>query len=162
LAFVQEPRRSRHPGGRRQSALQSIRRDSGESRKASVCKEGPRPSLHQLARFARRAKGDRGLQDQWAGVVLPQRQCTGGMMVARLAVILAATTIAVPALASEPVLLHAAGSLRTALTEVTEAFEAASGQKLQAKYGPSGMLKEEIAGGGPPAGVAPPNNENPP
>src|SRR5262249_1082505 len=161
LAFVQEPRRSRHPGGRRQAALQSVRRDSGESRKASLCKEGPRPSLHQLARFARRAKGDCGLQDQGAGVVLPQRQCTGGMMVARLAVILAATTIAVPALASEPVLLHAAGSLRTALTEVTEAFEAALGQKVQAKYGPSGTLKDEIAGGAHAEVFASANMEHP-
>ena len=55
--------------------------------------------------------------------------------------------MAVPSLASEPVLLHAAGSLRTALTEVTWAFEAVSGQRVQAKYGPSGTLKDEIAGG---------------
>ena len=66
-------------------------------------------------------------------------------MLARLAVTLAAATIAVPAVA--PVLLHAAGSLRTALTEVAGAFEAASGQRVQAKYGPSGTLKDEIAGG---------------
>jgi molybdenum ABC transporter molybdate-binding protein len=52
-----------------------------------------------------------------------------------------------PAIASEPVLLHAAGSLRTALTEVASAFEATSGQKVQAKYGPSGTLKDEIVGG---------------
>jgi len=83
------------------------------------------------------------------------------MMVARLAVILAATTIAVPALASEPVLLHAAGSLRTALTEVTEAFEAASGQKVQAKYGPSGTLKDEIAGGAHAEVFASANMEHP-
>jgi ABC-type molybdate transport system substrate-binding protein len=51
------------------------------------------------------------------------------------------------AVASEPVLLHAAGSLRSALTEVASAFEAASGQKVEAKYGPSGTLKDEIAGG---------------
>src|SRR5499433_1953402 len=68
-------------------------------------------------------------------------------MLSRLVVILAATTMAVPAVASEPVLLHAAGSLRTALTEVTWAFEAVSGQRVQAKYGPSGTLKDEIAGG---------------
>jgi molybdate transport system substrate-binding protein len=49
--------------------------------------------------------------------------------------------------ASEPVLLHAAGSLRSALTEVASAFEAASGQKVEARYGPSGTLKDEIAGG---------------
>src|SRR5215467_8532833 len=79
----------------------------------------------------------------------------------RVAVILAVTTIAVPALASEPVLLHAAGSLRTALTEVTEAFEAASGQKVQAKYGPSGMLKEEIAGGAHAEVFASANMEHP-
>jgi molybdate transport system substrate-binding protein len=47
--------------------------------------------------------------------------------------------------ASEPVLLHAAGSLRSALTEVARAFEAASGQKVEARYGPSGTLKDEIA-----------------
>jgi ABC-type molybdate transport system substrate-binding protein len=51
------------------------------------------------------------------------------------------------AVASEPVLLHSAGSLRSALTEVASAFEAASGQKVDAKYGPSGTLKDEIAGG---------------
>ena len=34
----------------------------------------------------------------------------------------------------------------TALTEVTWAFEAVSGQRVQAKYGPSGTLKDEIAG----------------
>src|ERR1700704_4974151 len=52
-----------------------------------------------------------------------------------------------PAVASEPVLLHAAGSLRSALTEVAIAFAAASGQKVDAKYGPSGTLKDEIANG---------------
>src|SRR5215470_9752131 len=106
-----------------------------------------RPSIHRLARLARRPDGDRGLQDQRAGIVLPQCQCTGGVMLARLAVTLAAATIAVPAVASEPVLLHAAGSLRTALTEVAGAFEAASGRKVQAKYGPSGTLKDEILAG---------------
>ena len=53
----------------------------------------------------------------------------------------------ISAVASEPVLLHAAGSLRSALTEVASAFEAASGQKVDAKYGPSGTLNDEIAGG---------------
>lgn len=45
------------------------------------------------------------------------------------------------------VLLHAAGSLRGALTEVSNAFEKSSGVKVQAKYGPSGLLRDEIAGG---------------
>ncbi len=64
------------------------------------------------------------------------------------AVLLSAiTTMTTPVFASEPVLLHAAGSLRAALTEVATAFEAASGHKVQAKFGPSGALKDEIAGG---------------
>lgn len=48
---------------------------------------------------------------------------------------------------AETVLLHAAGSLRGALTEVAKAFEAASGSKVQMKYGPSGILKDGIAAG---------------
>jgi ABC-type molybdate transport system substrate-binding protein len=84
-----------------------------------------------------------------------------GVMLARLAVTLAAATIAVPAVASEPVLLHAAGSLRTALTEVAAAFEAASGQRVQAKYGPSGTLKDEILGGANAEVFASANMEHP-
>jgi len=49
--------------------------------------------------------------------------------------------------AADPVLLHAAGSLRSALTEVASAYQAASGQIVQAKFGPSGTLKDEIASG---------------
>lgn len=49
--------------------------------------------------------------------------------------------------ASDTVLLHAAGSLRGALTEVSNAFEKSSGIKVEAKYGPSGLLRDEIAGG---------------
>ena len=44
------------------------------------------------------------------------------------------------------VLLHAAGSLRDALTDIAKAF-AASGSTVQAKYGPSGTLRDEIAAG---------------
>jgi len=49
--------------------------------------------------------------------------------------------------ASDTVLLHAAGSLRGALTEVSNAFETSSGVKVQAKYAPSGLLRDEIANG---------------
>ena len=49
--------------------------------------------------------------------------------------------------AADPVLLHAAGSLRGALTDVSKAFEASSGLPVQMKYGPSGLLKDAIAGG---------------
>ena len=66
-----------------------------------------------------------------------------------------------PAIASDPVFLHAAGSLRTALTEVTGAFEAASGQRVQGNYGPSGTLKDEIAGGARAEVFASANMEHP-
>jgi len=49
--------------------------------------------------------------------------------------------------AGDPVLLHAAGSLRGALTDVAKAFEGTSGNKIIAKYGPSGTLRDEIAAG---------------
>ena len=48
---------------------------------------------------------------------------------------------------AETVSLYAAGSLRGALTDVANAFEAATGNKVEAKYGASGLLKNEIAGG---------------
>ncbi len=40
-----------------------------------------------------------------------------------------------PAMAADPVLLHAAGSLRFALTDAAKAFEAATGVKVQTKFG---------------------------
>jgi ABC-type molybdate transport system substrate-binding protein len=46
---------------------------------------------------------------------------------------------------ADTVQLYAAGSLRGALTEVAKAFEAATGNAVQAKYGASGLLKNEIA-----------------
>jgi molybdate transport system substrate-binding protein len=59
-----------------------------------------------------------------------------------IVVILLAMTMS--AAASDPVLLHAAGSLRSALTEVAAAFAAASGQKVGqralARYGFSAPL----------------------
>jgi molybdenum ABC transporter molybdate-binding protein len=44
-------------------------------------------------------------------------------------------------------LLHAAGSLRTALDEVAAAYEKQSGVRVIAKYGASGTLREEIERG---------------
>jgi signal transduction histidine kinase len=52
-----------------------------------------------------------------------------------------------PAMAEDMVLLHAAGSLRFALTDIAKSFEAAGGVKVQAKFGASGLLKDEIADG---------------
>ena len=49
--------------------------------------------------------------------------------------------------AAESVLLHAAGSLRVALDEIAASYEKASGIKVIAKYGASGLLREEIEHG---------------
>jgi molybdenum ABC transporter molybdate-binding protein len=62
------------------------------------------------------------------------------------AVILAVLAMTGPA-AADTIQLFAAGSLKGALTEVAKAYEAASGNKVEARYGPSGLLKNEIAKG---------------
>ena len=62
---------------------------------------------------------------------------------------------------AETVQLYAAGSLRAALTDVAKAFEAESGHQVQAKYGPSGILKDEIAGGAKADVFASANMEHP-
>jgi molybdate transport system substrate-binding protein len=67
-------------------------------------------------------------------------------MIRASAIILAVIAMTGPA-ASETVQLHAAGSLKGALTDVAKAYEASTGNKVEAKYGPSGLLKNEIAGG---------------
>jgi molybdate transport system substrate-binding protein len=66
-----------------------------------------------------------------------------------------------PAMAEETVLLHAVGSLRAALTEVAKAFEAAGFGKVQAKFGASGLLKDEIAAGAKAEVFASANMEHP-
>ncbi len=65
----------------------------------------------------------------------------------RVLVLMAALILSPAAQASEPVLLHAAGSLRGALTEITEGFSAEKGLKVIPRYGASGLLKDAIAGG---------------
>jgi ABC-type molybdate transport system substrate-binding protein len=82
-------------------------------------------------------------------------------MIARFALVAILVTSSVPALAAEPVLLHAAGSLRNALTEVAGAFVAATGREVQAKFGASGTLKEEIAAGARAEVFASANMEHP-
>jgi molybdate transport system substrate-binding protein len=64
-------------------------------------------------------------------------------------------------MADETVLLHAAGSLRAALTDVAGAFEAVGFGKVQAKFGPSGLLKNEIAAGARAEVFASANMEHP-
>jgi len=55
-------------------------------------------------------------------------------------------SMATPASAADPVMLYSAGSLRSALSEAATAFEAATGVKVKGKFGPSGVLKDEIVG----------------
>jgi molybdate transport system substrate-binding protein len=62
------------------------------------------------------------------------------------AVILAATVMTGPARADD-IALYAAGSLRAALTDIGAAFTAQTGHRVVAKFGPSGVLEKEIAGG---------------
>ncbi len=62
---------------------------------------------------------------------------------------------------SEPIILYAAGSLRVALTDVSRAFEASTGIVITAKYGPSGLLKDEIAAGAKAEVFASANMEHP-
>ena len=49
--------------------------------------------------------------------------------------------------AAHTIQLFAAGSLKAALTDVAKAYEAASGNKVEARYGPSGLLKNDISKG---------------
>jgi ABC-type molybdate transport system substrate-binding protein len=62
---------------------------------------------------------------------------------------------------AEPVTLYAAGSLRRALNDVIGAFQRASGAQVRAKYGASGLLKDEIAAGAKADVFASANMEHP-
>jgi ABC-type molybdate transport system substrate-binding protein len=64
-----------------------------------------------------------------------------------LAAALAVLIVPAAGSAEMPVKLHAAGSLRLALTEVAAAFTADSGVKVETAFGASGLLKDRIAGG---------------
>jgi molybdate transport system substrate-binding protein len=89
----------------------------------------------------------------WGTVVMLNRQL---LVVATMMGLL--TTSAV---ASDTVFLHAAGSLRGALTEVSQGFEKSSHLKVQAKFGASGLLKAEIADGAKAEVFASANMEHP-
>ena len=65
------------------------------------------------------------------------------------------------AASSDEVLLHAAGSLRKALTEVSQVFEESSHLKVRAKFGASGLLKDEIVAGAQAEVFASANMEHP-
>src|SRR5262249_51145332 len=63
--------------------------------------------------------------------------------------------------AAATVQLYAAGSLKGALTDVAKAYEAMTGNKIDGKYGPSGLLKNEISGGAKAHVFASANMEHP-
>ncbi len=63
--------------------------------------------------------------------------------------------------AAESVQLYAAGSLRGALTDVAKAFEASIGNTVQAKFGASGLLMDEIVAGAKTDVFASANMEHP-
>lgn len=79
-------------------------------------------------------------------------------LLASLAVLISMST---PSAAEDQVLLHAAGSLRGALSDIVASFEAATGTRVKAKFGPSGILKDEIAGGARAEVFASANMEHP-
>ena len=79
--------------------------------------EGARPGLHRLAGLAGRPEGDRRLQDQRPAAVLPERRRCRARDARRArssahALLVGGPRMAAPAIAADPVLLHAAGSLR--------------------------------------------------
>jgi molybdate transport system substrate-binding protein len=73
----------------------------------------------------------------------------------------ALVSMSISSTASEPVLLHAAGSLRAPLTEVVKTFAADTGLQVQPKFGASGLLKDEILSGAPAGVFASANLEHP-
>jgi len=77
------------------------------------------------------------------------------------AVVALVSLFSIKAQAEEAVVLYAAGSLRSALTDVAKQFENATRIKVQAKFGASGLLKDEIAGGAKAEVFASANMEHP-
>jgi ABC-type molybdate transport system substrate-binding protein len=62
-------------------------------------------------------------------------------------VLLAAVAATSAATAQEAVTVHAAGSLRGALTELAQAFEAQTQRSVKFSFGASGLLKDRLLGG---------------
>src|SRR5215470_2168953 len=63
--------------------------------------------------------------------------------------------------AAETIQLYAAGSLKLALTEVAQTYETSTGNKVETKYGASGLLKNEISSGAKADVFASANMEHP-
>ena len=82
-------------------------------------------------------------------------------MLARLVLACVAAACAIMPAAADSVTLYAAGSLRAALTEVAKSFGESSGVTVDGKFGPSGMLRDEIADGAKAEVFASANMEHP-
>ena len=82
-------------------------------------------------------------------------------MMARLAFMTFLAGIAPTMALADTIQLSAAGSLRGALTDAAKAYEAASGNKVEVKWGASGLLKNEIAAGAKTDVFASANMEHP-
>ena len=65
----------------------------------------------------------------------------------RIAMMILSCALCAPATAQEAVRLLAAGSLKAALSDVAAAFEASGGGKVSARFGPSGLLRDDILKG---------------
>ena len=79
----------------------------------------------------------------------------------RFRMMVLATLAMIGPTAAETVQLYAAGSLRGALTEIAKVYESSTGNKVEAKYGPSGLLKTEISAGAKADVFASANMEHP-
>ena len=82
-------------------------------------------------------------------------------MRARATLAAAALVLTAAQAVADPVQLFAAGSLRSALTEIAAAFERADGTPVRPRFGPSGVLKDEIAKGARAEIFASANTEHP-
>jgi molybdate transport system substrate-binding protein len=89
---------------------------------------------------------------------MPFRKC---LFLKKSALIVLITLSMVMPSRPDTVRLYAAGSLKAALTDVAKAYEARGPNKIEAKYGPSGLLKNEIATGAKADVFASANMEHP-
>src|SRR5215831_15695600 len=79
----------------------------------------------------------------------------------RVLAILLAMGLMTGSTTAETIQLYAAGSLKLALTQVAQTYEASTGNKIEAKYGASGLLKNEISSGAKADVFASANMEHP-
>lgn len=77
------------------------------------------------------------------------------------AIVLLTLAMSGRALAAQHVTIYAAGSLRGAITDIAEAFEQVSGDKVDSRFGPSGQLRDEIVNGAKAEVFASANMEHP-